>query len=73
VKKINKIVQDMTVEIEAIKKTQTKGILEVENLGREQDIRQKWRQQNKRDGRKTVRCRRYNRRNRYNSQRKYYI
>jgi hypothetical protein len=33
VKEINKTVQDLKVEIEAIEKTQTEGILEVENLG----------------------------------------
>jgi hypothetical protein len=34
VKEINKIVQDMKVEIEAIDKTRTEGILEMENLGK---------------------------------------
>jgi hypothetical protein len=32
VKEINKIVQDLKVEIEAIKKTQNEGILEMGNL-----------------------------------------
>ena len=32
VNKINKTVQDLKMEIEAIKKTQTEGILEIENL-----------------------------------------
>ena len=31
---MNKTVQDMKMEIEAIKKTQTEGILEMENLGK---------------------------------------
>jgi hypothetical protein len=34
VTKINKTVQDMKVEIEAIKKTRIEGILEMENLGK---------------------------------------
>ena len=32
---MNKTVQDLKMEIEAIKKTQTEGILEMENLGKE--------------------------------------
>ena len=31
---MNKSAQDLKVEIEAIKKTQTEGILEMENLGK---------------------------------------
>jgi hypothetical protein len=34
VKEMNKIVQDLKMEIEAIKKTQTEGILEMVNLGK---------------------------------------
>ena len=34
VKQAIQTVQDMKIEIEAIKKTQTKGILEMENLGK---------------------------------------
>ena len=34
VKKMNKTVQDLKMEIEAIKKIQTEGILEMENLGK---------------------------------------
>jgi hypothetical protein len=34
VKGMNKTVQDLKMEIEAIKKTQTEGILRVENLGK---------------------------------------
>jgi len=33
-KEINKIVQDLKMEIETIKKTQTEAILEIENLGK---------------------------------------
>ena len=34
VKEMNETVQDLKVEIEAIKKTQTVGILEIKNLGK---------------------------------------
>ena len=34
VKEMNKTVQDLKMEIEAIKKTQTEEILEMENLGK---------------------------------------
>jgi len=34
VKEISKTVQDLKVEIETIKRTQTEGILEMENLGK---------------------------------------
>jgi hypothetical protein len=34
VKKMNKTVQDLKIEIEAIKKIQTEGILEMKNLGK---------------------------------------
>jgi hypothetical protein len=34
VKEMNKCVQNIKMEIEAIKKTQTEGILEIENLGK---------------------------------------
>jgi restriction endonuclease len=34
VKEMNKIVQDLKLEIEAIKKIQPEGILEIENLGK---------------------------------------
>ena len=34
VKEANKTIQDLRMEIEAIKKTQTEGILEIKNLGK---------------------------------------
>jgi hypothetical protein len=34
VKEINKTVQDLKVEIESLKKTQTEEILEIENIGK---------------------------------------
>ena len=36
---MNKTVQDLKMEIEAIKKTQTKGILEMKILGKKTDTR----------------------------------
>lgn len=41
VKQMNKTVEDLKMEIEEIKKTQTEGILETENLGKEQSNRYK--------------------------------
>lgn len=34
-KKLNKTVQDLKIELEVIKKTQTRGLLEIENLVKE--------------------------------------
>lgn len=47
---MNKTVQDLKMEIEEIKKTQTEGILEMENLGKEQSNRYKHHRQNTGDG-----------------------
>ena len=38
--KINKSVQELKIEIEAIKKTQAEGILEMENLGKRTGARE---------------------------------
>ena len=46
---MNKTVQDLKMEIEAIKKTQTEGILEMENLGKKTETTDH--QQNPKDGR----------------------
>jgi hypothetical protein len=52
------------MEIEVIKKTQTEGILEMENPREEnRNYRCKHHQQNIRDGRENLRLRRYCRRN----------
>ena len=48
---MNKTVQDLKVEIEAIKKTQMERILDMENLVKEQE--HKHYQQNTRDGRES--------------------
>jgi hypothetical protein len=34
VKEMNETVQDMVIELEAIQKTQTEGIMEMENIGK---------------------------------------
>lgn len=47
---MNKTVQVLKMEIEEIKKTQTEGILEMENLGKEQSNRYKHHRQNTGDG-----------------------
>jgi hypothetical protein len=64
VKELNETVHYPKMEMEAIKKTSTGGILEMENL-REENInhRCKHRQPNTRDGREILWGRRYNGRN----------
>ena len=52
VKEINKAFQDLKREIEAIKKTQTKAILELKPRKRNRNYRCKHHQQNIKDGRK---------------------
>lgn len=47
---MNKTVEDLKMEIEEIKKTQTEGILETENLGKEQSNRYKHHRQDTGDG-----------------------
>ena len=56
VKDVNKTVQDLKREMEAIKKTQTKAILDMENLRKNRNYKYKHHQQN---------TRRYDRRNSY--------
>jgi hypothetical protein len=58
VKEMIKTVQDLTMEIETIKKTQTEAILEIETYLQN---RNKHHQQNTRDGRQNLRYTRYNR------------
>lgn len=47
---MSKTVENLKMEIEEIKKTQTEGILETENLGKEQSNRYKHHRQNPGDG-----------------------
>jgi hypothetical protein len=62
VKKLNKTIQDLKVEIETIKKSQRETTQEIENLGRRmRSHRCKHHQQNTGVRRKNLRCRRYQR------------
>jgi hypothetical protein len=64
VKVINKTVQNLKMEIEAIQKTQTEGILEIGKPREEnRNNRCKHQQQKLGDGRENLRHRRHNRRN----------
>jgi hypothetical protein len=60
VKELNKMIQDLKVEVESIKKTQIKANLENENQARSSGVTDH--QQNTRDTRENIRCRRYCRR-----------
>ena len=56
IKQVNETVQDLKTKMEVIKKTQTEGWLDMENLGkRNRNYRNKYNQQNTRDGRKNLR------------------
>ena len=60
VKKLNKVIQVLKVKVETIKKTQMEANLEMENLGKRSGITDvKYYQQNTRDKRENLRCRRY--------------
>jgi hypothetical protein len=49
------------MEIEIIKKSQRETSLEIENLGKRSGVRCKHHQQNTRDRKENLRCRRYQR------------
>ena len=61
-KEINKTVQDLKMEIESIKKTQTEGNPR-DGKSREKNNKYKHHQQSTADGKENLRHRRYNRRN----------
>jgi hypothetical protein len=64
VKGMNKTIQDLKMETEAIKKIQTERTLEIENLGKRTETRYKHQQENmRRDGRENLRLRRYDKKN----------
>jgi septal ring factor EnvC (AmiA/AmiB activator) len=72
VMEMNKTIQDLKGEVDTIQKTQSEATLELENL--EKKIwkhRCKHQQQNKRDGRENLRCRRFHREHRHKNQRKW--
>jgi hypothetical protein len=64
VKKLNKIIQDLKMGVETIKKSQRKTTMEIKNLGKmsEAIVAKKHHQQNTRNRRENLRCRRYLRR-----------
>ena len=56
-KEMSKSIQDQKMEIETVKKSQRETALELENLGKRSGV--KHHQQNTRDRRENLRCRRY--------------
>ena len=66
---MNKTIQDLKREVNKIKKTQSEATLEIETLGKKYGTIDQ--QQNTRDGRENLRCRRFHREHRHNSQRKW--
>ena len=68
---LNKTIQDLKMEVETIKKTQRETTLEIENLGKKSGVTdKKHHQQNIRDRRESLRCRRYDGKHGHNNQRK---
>jgi prefoldin subunit 5 len=63
VKELNKTIQGLKIEVETIKKSQRETTLEIENLGKKSGSidASKQHQQNPRDRRENLRCRRYHR------------
>jgi flagellar motility protein MotE (MotC chaperone) len=62
VKELNKSIQDLKVQVEPIKKTQTEAKLEMENLGKRSGITDaSINNRISRDRRENLRCRRYGR------------
>jgi RNA processing factor Prp31 len=63
VKELNKVIQNLKVGVETIKKTQMEANLEMENLGKRSGITAvSITNKNTRDRRENLRCRRYGRR-----------
>jgi hypothetical protein len=71
VMELNKTIQDLKRELDTIKKTQSEATLEIETLGKKSGHRCKHQQQNTRDGRENIRCRRFHGEHWHNNQRKY--
>jgi hypothetical protein len=65
---LNKTIQDLEMEVETIKKTQRETTLEIENLGKKSGTICEHQQQNTRDGRENLRCRRFHREHGHNYQ-----
>ena len=71
-KELNKTIQDLKMEVETMKKTQTETTLEDRNPRKEiRNHRYQHQQQNTRNGRENLRCRRFHREHGQNNQRKY--
>jgi hypothetical protein len=69
---LNKTIKDLKMEVETMKKTQRETTLEIETLGKKSgtiDVSEH-QQQNTRDGRDNLRCRRFHREHEHNNQRK---
>ena len=66
---LNNTIQDLKMEVETIKKTQRETTQEIETLGKKSGTIDQ--QQNTRDGRENLRCRRFHKEHRHNNQRKY--
>ena len=70
VMELNKTSQDLKREVDTIKKTQSEATLEIETLGKKSGtIECEHQQQNTRDGRENLRCRRFHREHRHSNQR----
>jgi hypothetical protein len=67
---LNKTIQDLKMEVETIKNTQRERTLEIEILGKIRKHRCEHQQQNTKDGRENLRCRRLQRKHGHNNVRK---
>jgi chromosome segregation ATPase len=71
VMELNKIIQDLEMEVETIKKTQRETTLEIETLGKKSGTKdESIKQQNTRDRRENLRCRRFHREHGHRNERK---
>ena len=61
VMEMNKTILDLKREVDTIKKTQSEATLEIETLGKKSGTIDSHQQQNTRDGRENLRCRRFHR------------
>jgi hypothetical protein len=69
VMELNKITQDLKMEVEIMKKTERKKTLEIETLGKKSGTIDQ--QQNTRDRRENLRCRRFHREHGHNNKKKW--
>ena len=73
VTELKKTIQYLKREEDTIKKTQRKATMEIVTIGKKPETidASKHQQQNTRDGRENLRCRRFRREHRHNNQRKW--